>query len=88
MRSVTDGRMMSEEDDEDDVKAISALVAALKPLDAESRIRVLDFVFKKLKISLSLPETPTSPTASAPTETPLPSTATDTTGGAARRKPR
>jgi hypothetical protein len=78
---------MSDENDEDDVKAISALVAALKPLDAESRIRVLDFVFKKLKISLSLPEPPVSP-PSAPIATPLPATATNTTRGPARQKPR
>jgi len=37
---------------EDDVKAISVLIAALKPLNAESRVHVLDFVLKKLGITL------------------------------------
>ncbi|MGA2843159.1 MAG: hypothetical protein ABSG18_24010 [Steroidobacteraceae bacterium] len=41
------------DEDEDDVKAISALIAALKPLNAESRVHVLEFVLKKLGISLS-----------------------------------
>lgn len=40
------------DDDEDDVKAISALIAALKPLTAESRVHVLEFVLKKLGITL------------------------------------
>lgn len=48
------------DDDEDDVKAISTLTAALKPLDAESRVRVLDFVLKKLGISLSTQPAPTT----------------------------
>lgn len=47
-------------DDEDDVKAISALIAALKPLDPESRVRVLEFVLKKLGISLSTQHAPSS----------------------------
>ena len=41
------------DEDEDDVKAISVLLTALRPLNAESRVHVLEFVLKKLGISLS-----------------------------------
>lgn len=44
--------MAEEPEVEDDVKAISALIAALKPLDAESRVYVLEFVLKKLGVTL------------------------------------
>ena len=38
---------------EDDVKAISMLLAVLRPLDAETRVHVLEFVLKRLGISLT-----------------------------------
>jgi hypothetical protein len=38
---------------EDDVKAISTLLSVLKPLDQDARIHVLDFVLKRLGISLT-----------------------------------
>jgi hypothetical protein len=37
---------------EDDVKAISMLLAVLRPLDAETRVHVVEFVLKRLGISL------------------------------------
>lgn len=46
--------MTDEAEDDDDVKAISALIAALKPLNAESRSHVLEFVLKRLGISLGV----------------------------------
>ena len=39
-------------DEDDDVNAISTVIAALKPLNSESRVYVLEFVLKKLGISL------------------------------------
>jgi hypothetical protein len=42
---------------EDDVRAITAISAALKPLDDDARLRVLEFVLKKYDIGLSLPAT-------------------------------
>ncbi|MGH7102776.1 MAG: hypothetical protein ACRD22_12720 [Terriglobia bacterium] len=44
---------MSEESEADAIKAISALMAVLKPLDADARVYVLEFVLKILGISLS-----------------------------------
>jgi hypothetical protein len=38
---------------EDDVKAISILLATLKPLDENARVHVLEFVLKRLGISLT-----------------------------------
>jgi|HubBroStandDraft_6_1064221.scaffolds.fasta_scaffold1067320_1 hypothetical protein len=38
---------------QDDVKAISTLIAALKPLDQDARVHVLEFVVKRLGISLT-----------------------------------
>ncbi len=61
------------DEDEDDVKAISALIAALKPLDAESRVHVLEFVLKKFGISLSSQHAPPvhiPPAAATPPATP------------------
>jgi hypothetical protein len=46
------GLFMSDEL-EDDVKAISMLLAVLRPLDAETRVHVLEFVLKRLGISLT-----------------------------------
>jgi hypothetical protein len=43
---------MSDES-EDDVKAISAIISALKPLDQNARVHVLEFVIKRLGISLT-----------------------------------
>jgi hypothetical protein len=45
--------MSSEGGGEPEVKAISALIAALKPLDPDARAHVLEFVLKRLGISLS-----------------------------------
>src|SRR5262249_42980031 len=61
------------DDEEDDVRAISALIAALKPLNTESRVHVLEFVMKKLGISFgaqhaSLTQAP--PAAHTPTALP------------------
>jgi hypothetical protein len=50
--------MPDENDDQDDVRAISALFTALKPLNAESRVAVLEFVIKRLGISLNVPDVP------------------------------
>jgi hypothetical protein len=47
-----------------DVKAISALIAALKPLTAESRLHVLDFVVKKFAIPLQITQDPILPAGS------------------------
>jgi hypothetical protein len=44
---------MSEES-EDDVKAISTLISVLKPLDEATRVHVLEFVLKRLGISLTV----------------------------------
>jgi hypothetical protein len=54
--------MTNETEDEDDVKAISALFAALKPLNAESRVHVLEFVIKRLNIPLAMQNTASTPT--------------------------
>lgn len=43
------------DDDDGEVKAISLLLQALKPLDANARARVLDFVFKKLDVKPMVP---------------------------------
>jgi hypothetical protein len=63
-----------DDENEDDVKAISALIAALKPLNAESRVRVLDFVLRKFGISLSTQYVPPAelppPANTAPTPPP------------------
>jgi hypothetical protein len=63
--------MADDDDNEDDVKAIPVIIAALKPLNAESRIRVLEFVLKKLGVSLSANAPHTDALPAAPT-TPLP----------------
>ncbi len=84
--------------DEDDVKAISALIAALKPLNAESRVHVLEFVLKKLGISLSVQHaspahvppaahTPAAPPATPP-QPPPPSGVHDIRSFAAEKKPK
>jgi hypothetical protein len=45
---------MAEKPEEDDVvKAISTLISALGPLDHDARIHVLEFVLKRLRISLT-----------------------------------
>lgn len=61
--------MADETETEDDVKAISALIAALKPLNTESRAHVLEFVLKKFGITLSAQHTPSAHVPSA-THTP------------------
>ena len=48
---------MAEEADDDDVKAITVLISVLRPLEPQARIHVLDFVFKRLGISLPSAET-------------------------------
>jgi hypothetical protein len=42
------------DDLEDDVKAISMLLTVLRPLDADTRAQVLEFVIKRLGISLTM----------------------------------
>ena len=88
------------DEDEDDVKAISALIAALRPLNAESRVHVLEFVLKKLGISLSAqhgstahvppaahtPATPPPPPATP--HQPVPSGVHDIRSFAAEKKPK
>lgn len=61
------------------VKAISTLMDALTPLDKEAREHALDFVMKRLGISLSAapapiqhPGLPTQPTPITPTTPPIP----------------
>jgi hypothetical protein len=44
---------MSEEQEDDVIKAILTLMSALKPLDQDARIHVLEFVLKRLGISLT-----------------------------------
>jgi hypothetical protein len=44
---------MSDESEDDVVKAISILMSVLKPLDQDARIHVLEFVLKRLGISLT-----------------------------------
>jgi len=91
--------MTDEAEDEADVKAISALIAALKPLNAESRSHVLEFVLKRLGISLSAtqahpvhapPAAPTSFTPPAVTPSPFltPFNVQDIRTFAAEKKPR
>lgn len=48
---------MSNESD-DDVKAISTIISALKPLDESARVHVLEFVLKRLGISLTAKPSP------------------------------
>ena len=43
---------------EDDGKAISAIMAALKPLKPDGQVHVLNFVVKRLGITLDAPATP------------------------------
>jgi hypothetical protein len=57
---------MSDES-EDDVKAISTLLAVLKPLDPDARVHVLEFVLKRLGISLTAGSAPL-PDRLGPTE--------------------
>ena len=61
--------MADNDDNEDDVKAIPVIIAALKPLNAESRTRVLEFVLKKLGMSLTAnaPHIPALPAPGTPT---------------------
>jgi hypothetical protein len=62
---------MAEEAD-DDVKAITTLISVLKPLEPQARIHILDFVFKRLGISLPAAEpfTPAAPSPLAPPASP------------------
>jgi hypothetical protein len=50
---------------EEEVKAISALISALKPLDPQARVHVLDFVVKRLGISLTPDVSAVTPSSSA-----------------------
>ena len=64
------------DDLDDDVKAITTLISVLKPLDPQARVHVLDFVFKRLGISLLGEATPTATitTPLQPHVTPAPPT--------------
>lgn len=50
---------------EDDAKAIAVLMSALKPLDQESRVHVLEFVIKRLGVPLNAEAPAPARTASA-----------------------
>jgi hypothetical protein len=90
-------RAMVDEGEDDDVKAISTLIAALKPLNSESRVYVLEFVLKKLGISLGAQRAPPAhvpPAAQAPATPPpatphrSPSGVRDIRGFAAEKNPK
>jgi hypothetical protein len=89
-------RAMVDEGEDDDVKAISTLIAALKPLNSESRVYVLEFVLKKLGISLSAQSASSAhipPAAHAPATPPAtphrsPSGVLDIRGFAAEKNPK
>jgi hypothetical protein len=52
-RAITpQGECMSEEQEDNVVKAISTLMSVLKPLDQDARIHVLEFIIKRLGIAL------------------------------------
>ncbi|MGD1083032.1 MAG: hypothetical protein ABR881_32360 [Candidatus Sulfotelmatobacter sp.] len=81
---------------EDDVKAISTLISVLKPLDQNARVHVLEFVLKRLGISLT--QEPAAPAQSQPTShldstpasppTPAHSAAVDIRSFAAEKNPK
>lgn len=95
---------MSEDSNDDDIKAISTVLAALKPLTVDQRVQVLEFVVRRLGIALgasaSLPMSigpvhsqslaaPALITSPAAGLThPTPSAAQDIRSFAADRKPR
>src|SRR4051794_20675628 len=54
------------DDADDDVKAITTLISVLKPLDPQARIHILDFVFKRLGISLPAEAKPASTLVTPP----------------------
>jgi hypothetical protein len=71
---------MSDES-EDDVKAISTLISALKPLDQNARVHVLEFVIKRLGISLTAEQAASAPSdAQAFSSTPPSPSPTTSTG--------
>jgi hypothetical protein len=64
---------MSDEPEDDVVKAISGLMFVLKPLDPDARIHVLEFVLKRLGISLTAgPALPPLNKPNAPNLAPAP----------------
>jgi hypothetical protein len=73
---------MAEQDD-DGVSAITTLLETLRPLKAETRANVLDYVFKTLGITLPGPSTPPPGTPSTPTP-PIPPAFTTPPPGAIR----
>jgi hypothetical protein len=62
---------MSDES-EDDVKAISAIISALKPLDQSARVHVLEFVIKRLGISLTVEQAAAAQLSDTPAFGPTP----------------
>jgi hypothetical protein len=61
---------MSDEPEDDVVEAIRTLMSALKPLDQDARVHVLDFVLKRFGISLTAGPAPPSDRTDTPNLTP------------------
>ena len=69
-------------EEQDDVKAISTLISVLRPLDEDARVHVLEFVLKRLGISLTAgPSAPAHRPVANDLNSPSPAPATTVLSG-------